>query len=401
MPPKKKSIKSVLPETEKPLPDQKTIEEKLTTARIGLLIRQPFFGSMATRLNLVRDDTMDTAATDGRSFFYNLSFIAKLSTKETEFLFGHEVLHNVFEHLLRKEKRHHLAWNIACDYAVNDILIESKIGDRIEDTLYEEKYKGQGAEEIYDDLMKNCTEYDLEELSQKLLDEHMDSLEKKGKGLSEEEKQKIKNEIRESLLSAAQAAAGNLPVGVDRLVGSLTQPKMSWREILRQDIQSTINKTDYTFSRPARKGMMQGYVLPSMKKEDSLDICVAIDCSGSIGEDDLTVLLSEIQGIMDQYDDYTIRVWSFDTAVYNEEVFKSDEGRNISEYKTKGGGGTLFEANWDYMKDNDIVPKIFIIFTDMYPCGGWGDENYCEQTIFVGHKSNNRIAPFGTTITMS
>lgn len=395
------------------LPSQQQIEEKLTTARIGLLIKQPFFGSMATRLKLVREDSMDTAATDGRNFFYNLEFIAGLSVKETEFLFGHEVLHNVFEHHLRKEfpngastddksdknYRNHLAWNIACDYAINIILVDSKIGDKIDNTLYDEKYRGMCAEQIYEDLMKNSKQCSLEDLSEMLLDEHMDGLDDKGKGLSEEEKKQIRNEIKQSLLDSYQAAAGNVPSGVDRLVNNLTSPKISWRNELRQDIQS-VKKYDYTFYRPARKGMSSGIVLPGMKKDEALDVCIAIDCSGSITDDIVKVFLSEIKGIMDEYDDYTIRIWSFDAKVYNDVTYRSDEGSDITEYKPKGGGGTLFECNWDHMRNQDITPKIFIMFTDMYPCGGWGDPDYCENVIFVGYKSNGKTAPFGKTITI-
>lgn len=394
--PKAKKKKKIDPSK---LPDQKTIEEKLITARIGLLMKQPFFGSMATRLKIVRADDMPTAATDGRHFYYNLEFIAGLTLKETEFLFGHEVLHNVFEHHLRKEERIHMLWNIACDYAINDILIESKIGDRIDDTLYDAKYKGMSSEKIYDILYKNADKMDMESLADMVLDQHMDAMEDQGKGLSEEEKKQIKNEIRESFMASAQSAAGKLPAGIERLVNSLTQPKLSWKELLRQDIQSSI-KFDYTFSKPARKGMQSGVVLPGMKKDDALDICVAIDCSGSISKDDLRAFLSEVQGIMHQYDEYVIRVWSFDTKVYNDETFRSDEGGDITTYKAKGGGGTLFECNWEHMRENDITPKIFVIFTDMYPCGGWGDEDYCENTIFVAYKTKDKVAPFGTTICM-
>jgi len=399
----------------KPLPSQAVIEDKLRAARIGLLLKQPFFGSMATHLTIVRDDNMNTAATDGRNFFYNLEFISSLSVKETEFLFGHEVLHNVFEHHIRKEFpdsvteinedgtfskkcRHHTLWNIACDYAVNAILIESNIGSRINDTLFEEKYKGKCAEEIYDDLLKNADKIDVDSLADMLLDEHLDDLEKKGKKLSESEKQQIRNEIKESLLSSANSA-GNVPKGVDRLIKDLTAPTLSWKELLKMDIQSQI-KYDYTFYTPNKKGMQNGVVLPGMRRDEALDICVAIDTSGSIDEKTLNVFLSEIKGIMEQYDDYNIRIWSFDAEVHNEQIFRSDEGTDITEYVPAGGGGTLFEANWDHMKKYDISPKVFVMFTDMYPSGGWGDPEYCDHVIFVGYKSNNRIAPFGTTITM-
>lgn len=409
---RKRIVKKIDP---KDLPTQKQIEEKLITSKIGLLIRQPFFGSMALHLELVRADDIETAATDGRKFYYNLEFIAGLSVKETEFLFGHEVLHNVFEHHIRKHfpdgkecfdfdkkevnSRHHLAWNIACDYAINIILVDSKIGDRIESTLYDEKYRGMCAEQIYDELMKNSKKVSLEELSEMLLDEHMDGMEGKGKGLSEEEKKHIKNEIKQSLLSSHQAAAGNVPAGIDRLVNSLTKPKINWRNELRQDIQSFV-KFDYSFYKPSRKGMSSGIVLPGMKKDEALDICIGMDCSGSITDDVIKKFLSEINGIMQEYDDYIIRIWSFDTKVYNDVTYRADEGLDITEYKPKGGGGTSFQCNWDYMKEHDINPKIFIMFTDMCPCDGWGDGTYCDNVIFVGYDSNGKIAPYGKTITI-
>ena len=399
--PKKRKHKRKVEIDPKNLPSQQQIEEKLTTARIGLLIRQPFFGSMATCLQLVRDDDhIDTAATDGRKFYYNLAFIHSLTVKQTEFLFGHEVLHNVFEHLLRKDNRNIRLWNIACDYVVNQILVESNIGDKIDNLLLDDKYKGMYAEEVYDLLFKNMDKMDVDALSDKLLDEHMDTLEDQGKGLSETEKTQIRNEIRESLLNSVQAAAGNLPAGVDRFVKEFTQPKLNWKELLRQDIQSVI-KTDYSFYRPSKKGQNDGFVLPGMIKENALDVCVAIDTSGSISEEDLNIFLSEVSGIMSQYSDYVIRIWCFDTEVHNDVIYRSDEGADITDYKAKGGGGTLFEANYAYMKENEIQPKIFIMFTDMCPNSGWGDPHYCDNVIFVGYKSGGKIAPFGTTITMN
>jgi predicted metal-dependent peptidase len=100
---------------------------------------------------------------------------------------------------------------------------------------------------------------------------------------------------------------------------------------------------------------------------------------------------------MDQYKDYNIKIWSFDTKVYNEQDFTASDG-NLEDYDAKGGGGTDFMANWRYMKDNDIVPKKLIVFTDGYPWDDWGDPDYCD-TIWVLHEHQNKNfeAPFGIT----
>ena len=132
--------------------------ERLITARIGLLLRHSFFGNLATRLQLINaDEWCSTAATDGLKFYYNARFIMMLKPKEVEFLVGHEVLHVVYDHIGRRGNRDPQIWNIADDYAVNADLKRHKVGDFITTVpcLYETKYDGKPAEEIYDDLMQN------------------------------------------------------------------------------------------------------------------------------------------------------------------------------------------------------------------------------------------------------
>jgi predicted metal-dependent peptidase len=134
-----------------------------------------------------------------------------------------------------------------------------------------------------------------------------------------------------------------------------------------------------------------------MTNEDTIDVSVAIDMSGSISDKMAKDFLSEVKGIMDEYQDFKLDLWCFDTQVYNYAKFTSDNADEIMSYEVKGGGGTDFDANFEYMKENDIEPKRFIMFTDMYPGGSWGDENYCD-TMFVAHGTTSIVAPFGTTV---
>ena len=157
------------------------IIDKLVTARIALLLKHPFFGNLATRLKLVNaDDWCPTAGTDGRHFYYNRKFIDSLTPKEAEFLFGHEVLHNVFEHMLvRIGSRNPMLWNIAADYAVNQILVEQKIGEMPTGSnkgFQDDKYKDWPAERIYDELYKTAKKNGKKALEKlgKLMDEHVD-----------------------------------------------------------------------------------------------------------------------------------------------------------------------------------------------------------------------------------
>ena len=373
------------------------IVDKIIVARVGLLLRHPFFGNMATRLK-IKDatDWCPTAATDGRHLYYNRDFFENLTTKQVEFVVAHEILHNVYEHMLRVEGRNRHYWNAAADYNVNGTLVKDRIGEvppKIK-IFHDPKHYGKSTEQIYDEIYEEMDEQALEALGQ-LLDEHID-WEKDGNGrpkYSKEELKQIRDEIKEQMMQAAQAAgAGNTPADIQRMIKELTEPKMNWREILRQQIQSTI-KNDYTFMRPNRKGWHMNAVLPGTNYDETIDICVGIDMSGSIGDDQAKDFISEVKGIMDEYKDFKIKLWCFDTRVYNEQDF---DGYNddIMSYQIKGGGGTDFMANWEYMKEHDIQPKKFIMFTDGYPCGSWGDENYCD-TFFVIHGNDHIVPPFG------
>jgi predicted metal-dependent peptidase len=116
--------------------------------------------------------------------------------------------------------------------------------------------------------------------------------------------------------------------------------------------------------------------------------------SGSISNAQAADFMAEIKGIMQEYKDFNIKVWCFDTKVYNEADFDGYNADDIDNYEVMGGGGTEFDVNWDYMMEHDINPKKFIMFTDGYPWGSWGDEDYCD-TIFIIHGNDSIVPPFG------
>jgi predicted metal-dependent peptidase len=398
--------------------------DRIIVARVGLLLRHPFFGNMATRLRiLAADDWCPTAAVDGRNLYFNTQFFNAMDNKEIEFVIAHEILHCVFDHLERRQDRNPMIHNIACDYIVNNTLVRDRIGTspKIVDCFQDFKYEGWMSEEVYEDIFQKYDEEQLKQLGE-LLDEHLDwegdesdgdngsapgeegedsngnKVSKKRPKYSKEDLRQIRDEVKEKMLGAAQTAgAGNVPAGVQRMIKELTEPKMNWRELIRQQIQSTI-KNDFTFARPSRKGWHTGAILPGHNFDESIDIAVSIDMSGSIGDEQAKDFLSEVKGIMEEFKDYKIKIWCFDTAVYNEDDFSADDGRDLLEYEVKGGGGTDFMANWTYMKEQDIQPKKFIMFTDGYAWDSWGDPDYCE-TIFIIHSNSdkNLQGPFGIT----
>ncbi len=389
--------------------------ERLVSARISLLLKHSFFGNLATRLKLVNaDEWCGTAATDGQLFYYNSRFIMMLKQKEVEFLVAHEVLHVVYDHMGRREQRDPKIWNIADDYAVNADLKRHKIGDFITTVpcLYEKKYDGKSAEEIYDDLIQNCKTISMDELIDQLLDEHLDGEEDgdgdedgeeidgngKGKGrpkMSSEERERVRQEVKQAIINAAGSAdPGTLPAGVERLIKTHTNPVMPWRELIQTNLTSCI-RADYSWMRPSRRGWHLDAIMPGMTPGQEIDVVVTLDMSGSISQKQAQDFLGEIGGMMNSFDGYKVHVFCFDTEVYNPKDFHSDNMDSIDEYVPEGGGGTDFDCIFTYLKEHAIDPKRLIVFTDGYPCGSWGDADYCDTTWII-HGDPNPNPPFGT-----
>jgi predicted metal-dependent peptidase len=405
----KNAQKSRVVEKMDPVLDEKA-RQQILAARVALVLRHGFFGNLAMRLKLVNADTWcETAATDGRHFYYNSKFINMLDTGQMMFLFCHELLHCAYDHVGRTTKAHNRKIaNIAMDYVVNADCINNGLGKKITvvPVLYDRKYEGWTWEAVYDDLMKNVKEITIDELAEMLLDDHMEDDEdsdsdnegnSKGRPkLSNAEKQQIKDEFKEALLSAAQTSgAGNLPAGLRRMLKDLTEPKIDWREFIRQQIQSTV-KNDYTYAIPSRKNFQNGFALPSMLKQNSIEVCIGLDTSGSITDEMARDFFSEVKAIMDTFEDHKINLWCWDTEVHNPQEFTAHSSEDIMDYEIKGFGGTDPTVCWDFMKMEGIEPKLLLMFTDGEIWGDWcppGDESYADTIWIINNKHNKTIEP--------
>ena len=392
----------------------KTAEERITQSRVRLLLTKPFFGTLATRLRLQEVESIPTAGTDGRHFYFNRAFIDRLDEGELDFLVGHEVLHCVYDHMQARGDRNHVLYNIACDFNINMELVTQNIGTLIgEDKLnggkpcLDWKYQGKNSYEIYDELFQSAEDGGQDDLAG--MDIHFDGEDGDGegsgykdgngnpiKGMSEEEKKALGDEIKQAVINAAQGAGQEVPDTIKRMVAELTAPKLDWTDVLRVSIESSL-KNDFTFLRPSKRS--GEVIFPGMNKDEMLNIAIALDMSGSIADSVAKEMLSEVQGIMGQYSEYKITVFCFDTGVYNVDTFSSEDGRLITEYDLAGGGGTDFDVVYKYMEQQGLEPDQLIMFTDGYPWGSWGNPDYCD-TLFVIHGDTEKriTAPFGMTV---
>jgi predicted metal-dependent peptidase len=404
------------------------IVDQIMTARIYMLLNQPFFGNLATRLKLVdASKWCDTAATDGRHFFYNREFIKSLNPKQLVFLLAHEVLHSVYDHMGRRGSRDPMIWNFANDYIVNYTLVNSIVKNKNAEMpsvgLYNEKYTDEfTSEEIYrfleDEYKKNPKIF----INMKTLDQHLelgeDSKDGSGKSnpdpgsetgydytqhapvYSEEELEKIRQEMKAALISSSQVNTGRLPLGVERMIEQMVKPSISWRELLINSIQ-TCFRDDYTFEKPSRRSWVSGCIFPSQKNMETIDICISLDTSGSIGDKKFAAFLSEVQEIIRLYQDYRLHIWCIDAEIFNHQVFTPENSDEIYSYKAFGGGGNNFPLNWQHMEKMDLKPELFVIFSDGYPCGSWGVPDYCPTIFVIANEWDKKIeAPFGRTVYM-
>lgn len=396
-------------------------KENIIQARIRMLLREPFFGTLATRLKVIdASQWCQTAATDGRHFYYNVEFISKLDEDEMVFLVAHEVLHAVYDHIDRRGGRDPKLWNIAADFAINFDLVEAGFKLISRDDIkpcYDTKYGNKTTEEIYDLLLEDQKNGKKPEEKYKPLDHHMDKGDDgdgdDGEGdptgktgpvpLSGSDRQQIDEEIKQAVMQAAELkdSHGNgAPGRIRRMIESMTEPKMDWKEYLNKQIQSSV-QSDFTWQRCSRKTQAAGIYLPAQQREPTIRATVGIDSSGSINETMFRMFLSEVYGIMQQFASYEIEFFCWDAKCYTLHRFTEDNGEDILSVDLEGGGGndgTGFV--WDFLEENEVVPDNMIMFTDGYIMGPWDNgtpPEFAENTLWVlWGKENN--PPWGDVV---
>jgi predicted metal-dependent peptidase len=377
---------------------------RMLKARVKLLLDQPFFGQIIMHLELQpADDWCKTAATNGKYFWYNTDFINSLNDNELLFLHGHEVLHVVLDHLGRRAQRDEAIWNHAADALINYILVKAKIGSMPKVGIYDPRYTdAMSVEQIYDDLLRGGVPI------RKPLDQHLDdAIMTQGEPIdgadrplspstSPEELAEIRETMRSVIMQAQTSDPGRMPVGLRRLVERILASRINWRQMLASTLRSTI-KHDYTYTRLSRRTWSSGLILPGADVTERVEVTAFIDGSGSTTSQMLSDFLRECRGIMRTFRDFELRVATFDTEVYNVEVFTPTNAHMIDQYEIFGGGGTRPSCCWDYLRTHRIKPDRLIVFTDGKVGNDWGEAGYAD-TLFIVHGDANAVAPHGRTV---
>lgn len=332
---------------------------KLVKARVALIMNQPFFGQLALRLQMVEDDTLSppTLATDGRRFLYHPKWVLDNPPAVVMSGVAHEVGHCIFEHIGRRGGREHVRWNHAGDYVINATLKDAGFTVPPE-WLHNKIYADMSADQIYNALPPNPPG--------NAFDMIMDALGGAGgtsaKGSASG--QQLQDEWKIATVQAANSAkaAGKLPGSLERFVEDLLHPPADWKSVLRRFV-TEVSKDDYSYQRLNRRYASIGIYLPGLYSEAMGEIDIAVDTSGSIGQDILNAFGAEISDIRAAIMPLMTRVIYCDARVNHVDEF---EKYDILKLTPHGGGGTDFNPPFDMVQDQNWEPKCFIYLTDGY-----------------------------------
>lgn len=345
-----------------------TASQKMVKARANLVMGHPFFGTLALRLKIVEDPSIETASCDGTSIRYNPKFVNKLPLSKVQGMIAHEVMHPAFLHHTRRGSRDKNKWNQACDYSINTILHNAGF-DLPNGGCLNPAYNGMTAEHIYTLISDNPKDDNGQGQGQGNdpggdggVD---DSPNSQNSGGSQSQQNNEEAEWKVAVAQAAHVAkqAGHLPGDIERMMEELFEPVLPWRNILRRFMTEKCND-DFSWKRGNRRFIAQGLYLPSRLSDDAMgEIVVVIDTSGSIGQKELTEFGSEIKGIVDEARPSKVRVIYCDSHIAHIDEFGPDDDLQFAAH---GGGGTDFRPPFAWLEENQIVPRALVYLTDGY-----------------------------------
>ncbi len=400
----------------------KAIEDKLVAARTKLILDKPFLGALVLRLPLqvANPAWCPTTGTDARKFYYNPEYVQELRTEEAQFVLAHEALHCALSHFARRAHRVKHRWDLACDYAINPILIADGLKPPPGIIMMKE-YVGMSAEEIYpllddNDMSETLDQHlydkennpseggrdtsdnplgnrDKQDASTSLSDRPPETEQEPGDSrslsevegnntdqqpspdeptengepppppLSQQEAEDLSVQWQQRLAGAAQQAqqAGKLSGVMKRLVEELLQPRLPWRNMLAH-YMTAVARDDYSYARPSsRRG--DPAIFPSLKSYQ-INAVVALDVSGSVNDKELRDCLSEINAIKGQVR-AAVTLLACDSEVVEgfPRRFEPWEEATLPQ-AMPGGGSTDFRPVFDWVQTQDQAPDILVYFTD-------------------------------------
>jgi predicted metal-dependent peptidase len=341
-----------------------------------LLLDYPFFGTIASGMESVVNDNIESFATREGRFEYREGYMESLSESECMFALCNSALHEALSHTHRRGNRSPWLWNMACDYAINTLLIESGFTPPPAIT-YDKRFGNLSAEEIYHELS-------LEFLDQEQNDRDSDE-EREGDSLDE----KLSRAQREKRSAEALEKSDPLNEALHHLIQPYKKSSIDWRSELRESIGGYY-VSDYTLIPPSKKLLYDGVYLPGVHSRH-LELAIAIDSSGSVDEVLLGDFIAEVESITELFGSYTIDLIVCDDRIRSHTRF--ERGESIT-YPLSGGGGTDFNPVFELIESWMQQPKILLYFTDLD--GKFPPYEPSYETLWIAPMKGD--VPFGRVI---
>lgn len=370
------------------------VEQKLTAARTKLILDKPFLGALVLRLPLAEASKWcSTSGTDAKNLYYNQDYIARLSVSQVQFVLAHEALHCGLSHFARRAHRDQKRWDVACDYAVNQLLCSDDL-EPPPGALFNDEYAGMSAEEIYPCIDKEDNEApmdqhlydpDLGDDNSSAADDNSATTQQeqnsgtkdqsirsdnqtvtstnRPQALSNSERDKLDTQWQQRLAGAAQQAAlaGKLNESIARMLEQLLQPTIPWRSMLARYMSSAA-RLDYNLTRPSRRREGDA-ILPSLHTRQ-IDVAVAIDTSGSVSQEELNEFITELNAIKGSMNARITLLACDEKLDPNCPWIVEPWDPMILPTAFDGGRMTDFNPVFDWLAASVLQPDLLIYFTD-------------------------------------
>jgi predicted metal-dependent peptidase len=353
------------------------------------------------------------------SLFYNPDFVETLNAATLAGTLAHEVMHPALHHHVRRSGRDPKRWNVACDFAINPLLVDAGLS-LPDGVLIDNRFRGMSSEQIYnllesesetkqDSGNKGQDEESGREKSKDNVSDGGDSSEPSapvtdgGIGqvldapLPDEVTPTIEEQAREWDVAVNQATtvarqAGKLPAGLHRILEGAAEASVDWREMLRRLWSDTI-PADYSWMRPNRRHVWAGLYLPGVIREGVGEIAIAVDCSGSVNARQLRLFEAEVRSILEGQRPQRVHVLYFDSEVQKVETYAFGQPVHLNPV---GGGGTEFGPCFDWLNEHGILPQTLVFLTDLY--GSFPPSAPTYPVLWAS--TGSQRAPFGAVIPM-
>jgi len=384
------------------------LKKKISEAKAKLLVDYPYFGTLASRLELHKNDNIQAFLSDGIRFEYNDDYLMELSQDELAFALSNGAMHAALAYENRQKGRMSWLWQLATDHAINSMLAANGLEPPMAIDL-DPRFEGMYAEEIYailkdeirneefDDDESNETGFNEEnrrkqEQMKNAEGDHDPDRKREKMEVENVEKRIAEEEMFEQFANEAlekTANQGDLPLEIDRFFSVTDSSRVDWRKELYNAIDRHYHD-NYRMMPPSKKLLYSGVYLPSLYS-DTLRLAIAIDSSGSVDELLLSLFMSEVEAILIHFPSYVIDMIVCDAKIQNYKQLLSGEALEI---EVKGGGGTDFRPLFTFIDEKLEMPSLLLYFSDTKGTFPETEPNY--ETIWISGEMNE--LPFGRVI---